>query len=712
MIAYKQNYGIYEPLVSTGHQTIRTADIDQSNIDQHFQSIIAILDDGIESKEVQSMMIHVIFADGVELNLSIFDYMFNLMFWSLTTAVGDPITSMELFFLEDMKKGEIKRYIDNVFINRNRTRVEFIQLNNIIDHCIGEFRALQNYQEFLANTICIEDTISLMKQYPEFRSTVHTDVSDVPIEDVKDIGMKQAYIQIDYIKNSDHSLRDSFRTGEGINPKQFKEVNVNIGSKPNGQGGIFPWIINRSFINGGLDSIESLCEESSVGRVAQILQKRNVGKSGDFARKLGLNNQDTLLHPDPHYICNTKNFIPVTIHNATMLRMYNMRYYREKRRGVDKLINYQKDTHLIGKTIWMRSPMTCASAAAGYGICYHCYGDLAYVNRDINIGQIAAELLSSIYTQILLSAKHLLESMVIKMVWSEGFDAIFDVFLNTIQLKENMNYHGMTMIFNRSIIYNDNEFDDMVFSDYTTSFNVRFPDGSENEIRTQEYDNIYISPELMELIVSNTDNDSDIVEIDFMKLINLPSLFAIEIKNNELSNTMNRIKNLINNKGELSKHTLPDLLDTFIMTNIAGGITLNAVHFEVLLMNQIRSVEDIIELPDWSREGETCRILTLDDALANHRSISIRLQYNGQQGMTKILINPRLRDLTKPSIMDMYFMEQPQEFLVNKEKHISDDFRSDTDIEDNRIHPIYFLDENGNRITDEEKLEMEKEANE
>lgn len=696
---YRSQYGCYESLVVSGYQTIFTKDITDSNIDQHFDSIIAILNDGIETEEVQRMKIHVVFTDGVELNLTIFDYMFNLMFWILTVAAGDPITSLELFFLKDMKKSDIKKYVDNVFINRNRTKIFFNTLNIIIDRCIGRFRDLRNYQQFLANTVCMEDTIDLMKQFPEFRQSIYTSVSDQPIEDVKDIGMKQAFVQIDHIKNSNHSLRDSFRTGEGVNPKQFKEVNVNIGTKPDGQGSVFPHIIDRSFINGGLDSIEALYEESSVGRVAQILQKRNVGKSGDFARKLGLNNQDTRLHTDPYYICNTKNLIPITIRNTTMLRMYNMRYYREKRNGVDKLLDYQKDTHLVGKTVWMRSPATCASAAAGYGICYRCYGDLAYVNRDINIGQIAAELLSSIYTQILLSAKHLLESMVIKMVWSEGFDQVFDILLNTIVLKDNMNYHGMKMIFNRANMYNDNEYDDMIFSDYTTSFNVRFPNDTEIEIRTQEFDNIYISPELMDIINANTDTDSDIVELDIAKLSKLPSLFAVEIKNNELSNTMNRIKNLINNKGELRKHDLPDLIDTFVNTNISGGITLNAVHFEVLIMNQIRNAEDIIEVPDWSKTDEVCQILTLDDALANHRSLSVRLQHNNQQGMTKTLTNPRLRDLTKPSTMDMYFMEKPQDFLSNRD-HISDDFRSDTDIEDNRIRPIYFVDKNGNRIPD------------
>ena len=155
------------------------------------------------------------------------------------------------------------------------------------------------------------------------------------IEDVKEAGMEATNKQIRYIKNSDHCLRDSFRTGEAISPKQYKEVAVNIGSKPDGQGSVFPHPIKHSFMNGGLQTPEELVIESSVGRVAQILQKTNVGESGAFARQLELNNQDTTLHVDPNYVCDTVHFEEVIIDNDSMWNMYDMRYYRENPNGVD-----------------------------------------------------------------------------------------------------------------------------------------------------------------------------------------------------------------------------------------------------------------------------------------------------------------------------------------------------------------------------------------
>ena len=164
--------------------------------------------------------------------------------------------------------------INNVFINKYRRSVPFIVLNQTIDAAIGKFRDLREFQMYLANTLNLEDSIALMKKYPEFNDTIHFNVDGIPLEDIKDAGMKAADKQIEYIKNSDHCLRDSFRTGEAISAKQYKEVAVNIGTKPDGQGSVFPHPIIHSFMNGGLQTAEELTVESSVGRIAQILPQR------------------------------------------------------------------------------------------------------------------------------------------------------------------------------------------------------------------------------------------------------------------------------------------------------------------------------------------------------------------------------------------------------------------------------------------------------
>lgn len=662
------NYRHLQPLFEQGYQVIYTKDINDSNIDEYFEDCIDILSDGIETPYVQGMKIQFIFTDGEAVTLSLMDSLFNFLMWPLITCTHREISSRYLYFEEAITKSSIKKYIDQNFIKPNIKYLDILTLNQTIDRAIGKFRDLANFQMYLGNSMNLKDTIDLMNQYPEFNDAIHLDISNTLLEDVKERGMQAINTQIQYIKKSDHCLRDAFIAGEAVNAKQYKEVAANIGTKPDGLGSVFPVPIQGSFINGGLKTVEEVVEESSVGRIAQILKKKNVGDSGSFARKLGLNNQDSFLHKDPEYICDSRNFQPVEIKNSDILDMFNMRYYRFYEDGPEYLLDSDKDRHLIGQTLYFRSPMTCASAARGEGICYRCYGDLAYVNRDINIGQMAAELLSAIYTQILLSAKHLLESAIVKLNWTPIFHKVFNVAFNLITLKEDMNYKGMKLIIDPDEIIDD-ESDDEDLDDptgesssgsYVTYVTVQLPDGTKEEVKTSDSDQLFLHQDLISYLEdADINEESGLYELDMNKMKDVV-LFNIDVRNNELSKTMNTIMHIIDNKAGTKSYNRKSILQAFIDNNLAGGIKLNSVHFEVLLMNQIRAKDDILRLPEWAHRNEDYQILTLREALKNNRSISIRLQAN--QGV-KTLIHPDNRKISEPSIMDLYAMEKPQEYM-------------------------------------------------
>ena len=137
----------------------------------------------------------------------------------------------------------------------------------------------------------------------------------------------------------DHCLADSFRAKVGVKPKQFREMVSNIGIKPNGEGGIYPYSIDASYMRGGLSRFEWMVEEAGIGRQAQILSKQNTADSGAFARILGLNQLDTILYRDSHqkidptYDCHTKNFVEVLIKDN--IEMYSDRYYRFHPDGIE-----------------------------------------------------------------------------------------------------------------------------------------------------------------------------------------------------------------------------------------------------------------------------------------------------------------------------------------------------------------------------------------
>ena len=137
-------------------------------------------------------------------------------------------------------------------------------------------------------------------------------------------------------------------------------------------------------------------------------------------------------------------------------------------------------------------------------------------------------------------------------------------------------------------------------------------------------------------------------------------LFIVNVRNNELSATMKRVKNLIDNKNTIKLYDRNSILAEFIDANLQSNIKLNAVHFEVLLSNQLRDKDDILESPDWSIKNPKYQLITLDNSLSNNPSITIRLQ---STKFKRALNHPANSKLYRHSDMDLYTMVHPQEFM-------------------------------------------------
>ena len=177
--------------------------------------------------------------------------------------------------------------------------------------------------------------------------------------------------------------------------------------------------------------------------------------------------------------------------------------------------------------------------------------------------------------------------------------------------------------------------------------------------------------------------------ISMEALVPYESIFVIQVRNNELSRTMETINKLIDNKTVISEYDRNSILETFVNTNISGGIKLNAVHFEVLLMNQIRSIDDDLDMPDWSVPNQKYQIFTLSKSLANNKSITVRLE---SSNIAKALLNPNNDKAYKPSQSDLYFLEHPQDYL--DPSIIADNNPVVSDKDENIVEPFKFADPN------------------
>lgn len=679
-------YGWYYPLVQTGYQTIDVTTITtEQELDSHFQYILNILKDGINTVEIQSAKLLVQFADGARVHLSIFDYFFNLMFWYLPVCAGDALTSNFLFFEENLTQNAIKKYIDDKFLNVHRTHFDNIRLNNMIDNVLYRFNHVGDFEFYLMNTLNNEDTIDLMNISPELYDAIHCDLSQTPIEDVKSVGMGYTNKGISIMtKSGFHWGIPYFKAKEGINIKQFREAMFNIGTVPDGDGSAYPVTINGNFSNGGVANPIFYSEEADKARQAQILNKQNVADSGAFARILGINNMDTRLNEDPEFVCNSKNFIKITILNSQILNMYKNRYYRFKEDGFEYKMSsnpIRDNSDLIGKTLLFRSPITCASGAKGLGICYRCYGDLAYTNADINIGRMASESSTSQLTQKQLSAKHLLETKIKKIDWPSSFKKYFNIDGDVISLQESLPYNlkKSYIVLDTELISIEDEVDECI-----SEFSILNSSGEQDSISLEDIDNYYFTDAMIQTLKKYKPDDDGLVYIDFDSISNI-GIFFIKLSNDELGKTLSKFKAILNTKPQIQKlKTASNITQALIETVIEGGMTIDAIHLEIMLSNQCISTESYLEKPEWEYPNASYRMISTGEALKNNPSVTISLLY---QDVKKNFYYPLTFKKTKPSSVDLFFMTKPQEYM-NMEP-VESNIKSD---KDEIIKPFELLD--------------------
>ena len=707
-----ENYFALEPLVRTGNQIIHTSDINALNWGQYYYGCLNLMKDGIEDTFVQKSKIRIEFADGKGCNLTIIDFYFNCIMWYMIVGAGRTIESKHLFFNPtSLTKNHIKNYIDKYVIIPNREIMKSKDLNNMIDDALFKFMDVDNFSLFLGSTVNLEDFVNLMDASPRFNELMNADLSNIPIEDIKNEGMKLTNEAIDIMLHSkeimgyEHCLADTFRSKEGTKPMQFKEFALNIGTKPDGQGGAYPIGVNSSYLNGGLNTLMYQFIDSAASRYAQIITKNNVGDSGNFARILGWNSIDTILRDDPEYSCNTKNFLRIDIKNKKILSKFKDRWFRLDPEGVEYLCDGE-DESLIGKTLYFRSPEFCESHAHGNGVCFRCYGKLAYNNKYFNIGKMAAELITSILTQMRLSAKHLLETKIRKFKWNKFFYNFMSINDNILSLRDDLEFTpDWFLMIKTEDIYQENELDydgidysestsyedeeetpndedkeipESDYNDYVCKFYIGNNNGDLFEISGEENYHMYITTLLNNLIRSTKVTNDGIIKISFDD-IETSSLFCLKIENDELGKSLDDIKQLIDKKAITHMHDAHTLTQAVLEAAIEGGIDVMAVHFEVLIMNQIRSIANKLKKPDWNLPNEPYRLLTLKEALSDNPSVTISLIY---QNLSRLLVRPLTYKKTAPSFVDAFFMREPQNFMSDKSNLI------DTSVKPKKVKPF------------------------
>ena len=674
-----QNYGPLKDYPTDIPIVVNTKDITIDTWEDYFIGVMNILRDGIEQPIIREKKIRVVFGNtGMGCNLFITDFFANIVIWYCIVFAGKKIMPYHLLKNKDsLEDSDIKKFIDKFFILENRRTMPFRLLNNIIEDTLYNWYFLNEFSNYLSDTLNLKDYIDLCRKDPEYNDLLHSDLSMYTVDEVSNVALGLTNRMMEIEKNAkdilghDHCMANSHRSGQSP-VKQLREGFINIGPKPDGSGNVYSHPINKSFVNGGVNDIADFFVDSALARIAQILSHNNVGSSGHFARLLGLNNSGTFISKDIDH-CDSHRLLHIVLKTKKHVEAFFDRYVQFSPNGGLHIIQ-QGDYSALGQEIWIHSPMTCNSNTHGKGICHRCYGLLHHINSDIDAGKMSSELLSRRLTQFLLGAKHILEAIVKAIKFCLSFYKFFTTEFNYIKMREDVDIDGL-LIIDPNDIEIDNEDDYLEdgtgdISEHIISFKFQLTNGETYTIETEDKRDFYISNQLNEIIRKSAIPDDELIKIPISLLREETPLFFFRIENNELTKTLNKLKQIINVKPVTESFNLDSILQEFIDTVIEGQIGLRSIHCETILANQIYNPETLTKEIDWSNPNAFYKLVTINEALLNNPSPAVTLMY---QNLAKVLYTPLTYEKHGPSFLDLFFMKHPQKFIDNKfNKRIAD----------------------------------------
>lgn len=372
-------------------------------------------------------------------------------------------------------------------------------------------------------------------------------------------------------------------------------------------------------------------------------------------------------------ICRSVNGVRYTIKSKEHLQRLKLRYYVEHTGGKYKLLKGDEE-ELIGKTLFFRSPITCSSKD---GVCKVCYGDLFYTNKDLySAGALSGTKTTNPISQNVLSSKHLLTTISQFIEFLGEFLKFFSILGNEVYPSSNtdIDLNEYNIVFNRSDIKTVEEYDETDFNYYVNVFYVKNrKTGEIFEMKETEGKDIHISPELGELLKKASNKPGDTIEVPFSKIDDEMRLFAIVIKNNELTAPLYAIMHALDVGDHNGAETIDELAQMLLDLFIESNNPLDAVHGEMLIKPLIRDAYDVLKAPNFNvfkynekpKEGMTAKerkalhkdyqILTLSSALEKNPSVLIGLSF---QSLGRQFTDPLTYRKEGTSFLDPFFKEK------------------------------------------------------
>ena len=458
------------------------------------------------------------------------------------------------------------------------------------------------------------------------------------------------------------------KAGNHIKPKQIQELFISYGQIPDVSGNVIPYTMQGNGFSTGYVDPTTYYIAATGARLSAIMNKAHMGEAGYLSRNLILASR-TMTLSKTTFDCGTKHLLQLFVKDGTFLHRLENKWYTEHLGSPLKLIHYEDCKHLIGKTIYVRSLITCAG---GDEVCHVCYGrDSNLVMNMPGMAIFNTEVYSEPVSQNILSTKHLLFTAANKIGFSESFNKYFkfnagDVYLKELDEWENgVPTSGLSIRIEEGNVIPVNKHDIVEYN--TFGNNIESPFFVYNA-KTKEYDQIEIinyesmfidsaSMKSFKLVTDKTQNKTYYeIPMDVLSSELEGRLMSIDIKNNGLTDNLYTIMNLLN-KNASKYDNYSQLAQDFFETLIDAGIRCRHVQAEVILNRLIRDANNVYNRPDFTKfENPEYKILTLNQALLNTKAPTIGLSY--QEIKRQILSDALYEDKDGSSYLDPLYADR------------------------------------------------------
>lgn len=604
------------------------------------------------------------------------EFLIQLMLWEAYAERGIKLSPDDLNKVRGINNDILKDYYDKLIKRCVDKGVDIKEINKSIAKIQENLKKLaEDFSMILGLSFSIKDLCDLCADHPDLDELLDFHVlKNAQIQEIENDYNYHGSQLMKKLKTYDSPYKHLLCAGEGIKAKQFQQYLMCIGFQSNMDGFTYPKPIESSYMNKGLQKPSEYLLDSTMGRKAQIYQKKYTGDSGYFSRRLTYAALDNVLIDDPTYDCHvhSDNLIPIHVESKVYIKLLNGFYYKESRKSLFyKLLNYRdksESNKLIGKTIYVRTPMTCACK---HGICHKCYGSLSKINYDINVGIFGAETVASRLMQSILSSKHLLSTESSSVELSDKYDKYFTIDSNTIIFdpEDHVKAKGKNKLYlvysEEDMNYTDSDdiMDDVDFAKSINKFRLIRANGEVEAVISDLNGAEFFIPKdiekLAKVVMNENDEEDSEYWIPLNKLEAGDIVFYIEIVSKELKKPLNEITSLLDKKGHLGYSTLEEIVNKLMELYVESKLTYTSfmVHTLTAMRDLIRKSSNINKRPNFTKPvfSEDYEILTVKDSIYDNGSVVLAIAF---EKLGQLLRKPNMyyRE-SKKSMIDPFFYE-------------------------------------------------------